>query len=474
MIYWQLSDLVVLLFTVCLIQNILFMGLFVIRERLMSRADMRYLDRIMKGILLFALLGLPLLAELVLYKLTYVYVGPPMEGSLTPFMVIRNQSIASGTFYGNHFFFIAILILWLSGAVWKGLRPYRERARVLKRLMESTGQAREMALDENVRRLKQEVGVRRKIYFVESERVQEPFVIGFFRQRLFFPKVRMDESQRELLLKHELVHCRKGDSLYRQLLSLLCSVYWFNPFLSRFADWFVEISEMACDEEVLGNCSKQERGMYAELLILFGQGEAAFHYATALTGHSSSGLERRLENMLNMKKRKEMKRWSQIALAFLLAAFCPLTAFAASTGVSFLQHMAVEAYYTDVEVKMEPDIQTEITDFEDMGEMRDLGLDLRERRSGDVDATVYGMEAVTVTSVSLSKGGKIALALWGDSTSDKFRAGYVNPSGMRTYVEATNGELDYTFTVSEAGTYKIFIQGTSTKTIHVTGSVTVR
>lgn len=230
---------------------------------------------------------------------------------------------------------------------------------------------------------------------------------------------------------------------------------------------------MACDEEVLQNCTSQDRKVYAGLLVSFNQGETFLRHAVALTGHTKSGLERRLENML--KKENKRSKWSAMVMMAIVVSACPVMTVSASYGASVLQEKAVKMLVVEVEEEMNGgNTLTEEVDFIKIEDMVDLGLNLGARGTTPVDTTLNGTRAVSVTTVTLEKGSKVNFFICGDNSTDAFRVGYEDSDHKNTTVSTTNGEIVHTFTIPKTGTYTLFIQGTTTKTIHVEGSVTTR
>ena len=324
-----------------------------------------------------------------------------------------------------------------------------------------------------VQRLERELGIKKPVKVLVNKLVLQPFVTGGFRYRLHFPEMLLEDDERDLLLRHELIHCRHRDSLYRRILFLMCGLYWFNPFMNLFACYFVEVSEMACDDEVLQGRTSQERKIYARLLVSFNQGENFLRHAVALTGHTKSGLERRLENML--KKESKRSKWSAVLITAIMLSVCPLLTVSASYGASVLQEKAVKMVVVEVEEEMNGgNTLTEEVDFIKIEDMVDLGLNLGARGVTAVDTTLNGIGAASVATVKLEKGSKVYFIIMADNSTDAFRVGYEDSAHKNTSVSTTNGEIVHTFTIPKTDTYTLFIQGTTTKTIHVEGSVTTR
>ncbi len=476
-VLWKLSDLIWLLLTEVLIQNFLFLLFWAGRKTLERRMSRRELHGLMKMILWYALLLLPVIAGVVMFRSTYYAIEPPMAvgeeylNKVSP--VIDKVSFSSWTGHGNHWIFKLLFALWISGIFIRGILPCLKEYSLLVKLKRTGAEHKDTKLTGAVQRLERELGIKKPVKVLVNKLVLQPFVTGGFRYRLHFPEMLLEEDERDLLLRHELIHCRHRDSLYRRILFLMCGLYWFNPFMNLFACYFVEVSEMACDDEVLQGRTSQERKIYARLLVSFNQGENFLRHAVALTGHTKSGLERRLENML--KKESKRSKWSAVLITAFMLSVCPLLTVSASYGASVLQEKAVKMVVVEVEEEMNGgNTLTEEVDFIKIEDMVDLGLNLGARGVTAVDTTLNGIGAASVATVKLEKGSKVYFIIVGDNSTDAFRVGYEDSAHKNTSVSTTNGEIVHTFTIPKTDTYTLFIQGTTTKTIHVEGSVTTR
>ncbi|KRE89599.1 energy transducer TonB [Frateuria sp. Soil773] len=77
---------------------------------------------------------------------------------------------------------------------------------------------------------------------------------------------RFDAAQRELVLRHELSHLRRGDPLWRLLAELLFALLWFHPLAWLALSRFRLDQELACDEHVLRAMPEAE-SRYARTLL---------------------------------------------------------------------------------------------------------------------------------------------------------------------------------------------------------------
>ena len=156
----------------------------------------------------------------------------------------------------------------------------------------------------------------------ECDSTHTPFVLGFFRPRIYLP-FRLNEAERAHVLAHERFHLRRGDHIVKPLAFLLTAVYWFNPFV--WAAYFCMCTdlEMRCDEAVLGMLPAERRADYSMSLLSLSTGR---HFALASPlAFGETGVKRRIQNVLSFKK---PAAW----LAVLATAACVCVAVACATN----------------------------------------------------------------------------------------------------------------------------------------------
>lgn len=78
----------------------------------------------------------------------------------------------------------------------------------------------------------------------------------------------MDEAEEAFILKHELMHIKRRDTLFKALLWLAVGIHWFNPFVHLLRKQLERECELSCDDRVLAHCSQDERAEYAKFLVM--------------------------------------------------------------------------------------------------------------------------------------------------------------------------------------------------------------
>lgn len=94
-----------------------------------------------------------------------------------------------------------------------------------------------------------------------------PMLVGVLRPRLYLPPIRMRECDLRYALRHELVHWRRKDLLYKWALVLIACVHWFNPAVWYLVRAVERDCELSCDEAVVWGLSQAERTGYGAMLL---------------------------------------------------------------------------------------------------------------------------------------------------------------------------------------------------------------
>ena len=131
-----------------------------------------------------------------------------------------------------------------------------------------------------------------------ADHIQIPFVIGVFRPRIYLPS-NLTEAQAQHILRHEEMHIRRGDPLWKLIAYLTLVLHWFNPVAWLGFHLFVRDMEAACDERVLSNMDETARADYAETLLCVSTGRR-FPGLTPAFGEDNP--KTRIRSILRYKK----------------------------------------------------------------------------------------------------------------------------------------------------------------------------
>lgn len=140
-------------------------------------------------------------------------------------------------------------------------------------------------------------GVRIKIL----DRIATPVTYGFFRPIIILPKS-MDFSDRDMIsyvLRHEMVHVRWGDNLWKFLSMAALCLHWFNPLVLVMLLFLNKDMEIACDASVVSTMEENDRRKYAMTLVMLAEN---MQYITNLSGFGKSAVSERIKEIMNYKK----------------------------------------------------------------------------------------------------------------------------------------------------------------------------
>ncbi|MBN2584277.1 MAG: M56 family metallopeptidase [Planctomycetes bacterium] len=146
-----------------------------------------------------------------------------------------------------------------------------------------------------------ELGVRRSVLLLRSDRRAMPMVWGTLRPKLLLPAEAADWPHERLraVLLHELAHVRRMDCLSKSVAHVAAAVHWFNPLVWLTFRRMQSEAERACDDLVLA-CGHRPAD-YAECVLEIASGLSTSLLAAqgGIAMARQSNLEGRLRAILD-------------------------------------------------------------------------------------------------------------------------------------------------------------------------------
>lgn len=108
-----------------------------------------------------------------------------------------------------------------------------------------------------------------KIIINKCSIITSPMTVGVFKPTILFPEESYSNQDFYFILKHELIHIQRRDSLMKLVRLIVLALNWYNPFcyvLSRHLDQWCETS---CDELVINNSTRADCINYSKLLLKY-------------------------------------------------------------------------------------------------------------------------------------------------------------------------------------------------------------
>ena len=98
-------------------------------------------------------------------------------------------------------------------------------------------------------------------------RIDTAFIFGIINPRIYLPE-RLDRTQSENIVAHELMHIKRRDYVWKLIGFILLMVYWFNPVMWLAYVLFCRDIEFACDEQVISKMNISQIKDYSDTLLL--------------------------------------------------------------------------------------------------------------------------------------------------------------------------------------------------------------
>ena len=473
-----MSDVLFALFMPIMVLNIVIILMIFIKNFLEKIFSTHQLSRLLKGFIFYIGISLPVIITYIFYRFLHIERISITSEDVSALYFIKDKTVSNSTDLGNNIGFINFLILWFIGILILGvIRIFKENI-FLKKLERLS-----VAIDDDTsieikKRIIKELGIRKGVQLFTNSIVPSPFIIGFVKPKVFLPEYKFSELETEFILRHELTHLSSNDFIYRKLIFFLCVMYWFNPVVYMLADKFIEINEMACDEQVLKGYKKKEKIVYMKLLCEMAcdkQNTENISNIIYFKGKTEKNFERRLKNM--MKTKKEIGKLSYVLVSTLVLGICPVFSYAAtSSAINFQSNVVdtlvkntdIEESYSDEPVELQTFEEEDVTEFM-LDEILSIG------RNVDIDVNIGGKSRVISNSINLEKGTEVDFALVTDNSNDIFKVGLIDGKNRKTYINSRKGRILHTFMVKKSGEYRLFVEGIdSGKNIYVTGYVYIK
>ena len=115
--------------------------------------------------------------------------------------------------------------------------------------------------------LKADMGIAKPIGIRLSSSVGSPTLASFANPLIFLPTKELTQDELRFIIRHELVHFKRKDLLYRYSVLAATALHWFNPVVHLMARAINALCEMSCDGEVVQNADMDTRLSYSEAII---------------------------------------------------------------------------------------------------------------------------------------------------------------------------------------------------------------
>ena len=137
------------------------------------------------------------------------------------------------------------------------------------RKLEADGAQASPELEAALQRLVKRLGVKKQSRLVISPYNSGPLIFGYRRPLIVLPEIMVEAksiAQLEPILAHELIHIRRGDTIFGALQFVGQVIWWFHPMIWWASRQVNRACERCCDAEVIASLNYRPRD-YANSLL---------------------------------------------------------------------------------------------------------------------------------------------------------------------------------------------------------------
>lgn len=356
-----------------------------------------------------------------------------------------------------------IIAVWLLGILIKTVVAVVRVLRFDRTVLRKSTLVTDPAILQLVKEIKEELGIRRKVPVYCHPAVQIPALVILGGPRILMGSREFSQEELSWIIRHELMHLKRKHILFKRLGVLAQTLYWFNPLIHSFVQFFSDYCELDCDREVLKGRTQVQRHGYAKLLMDLLSKDIPANPAieSAFCGRTEhKTMDRRFKNIMHKPEKKI--RVGMLALSLCYVLSCPFVAFGATKAGAEIATDYMK------KTKEEGNIKSQFSEKYILATERirtvEASLEVSDRGTSSISRTISANKRITVSVTASSSSVWIALA--SESRSDSFSIAFDGYGA-----DSSNGSLSCSFDTEPNKTYKLYIDNNMDHSIHITGTI---
>lgn len=212
-------------------------------------------------------------------------------------------------------------LIWLGGAAFLLIRRVTMYQSFVKYIRTGREEVSDIKLLDLLAETEEQMGIKHPVELYTNTLVSSPLLLGLFRPCIILPKTDLPWEDLRYTIRHELIHYRRFDLLYKWLVQITVCLHWFNPFVWLMGKETGRACELACDETLAEGLDIEGRRAYGDTLLhaAKGGGGDGFREPVVSLTLSENGklLKERLSAIADFRKQPKAVK---VLSAFLAAA----------------------------------------------------------------------------------------------------------------------------------------------------------
>lgn len=163
----------------------------------------------------------------------------------------------------------------------------------------------EELLTKCLEKTKEEFNIKINIKLKRCKIIETPMLIGIFKSQILIPMNSFSEDEIRFILKHELIHFKRKDLLYKVIIFITNAIHWFNPIIYLMNKEISYECESSCDEAIMKSEPINRRKLYGEMILnaMLEDVNKKSVLSTCFYGGKKE-MQRRLKNIIDTKIKK--------------------------------------------------------------------------------------------------------------------------------------------------------------------------
>ena len=235
-------------------------------------------------------------------------------------------------------------LVWLMAAMLLLIRKVTIYQSFVKYIKAGRKEVADIELLEQLAEVEAELGVKRPVELYTDSLVSSPLLLGFFHPCIVLPETDLPGQDMGCIIRHELIHYKRGDMLYKWLVQAVLCLHWFNPLAYRMEREISRACELACDEAVLKGLDAGARRAYGDTLLhaMRMGGSYRDSLASLTLNESAELLKERLGAIMSFQRISKRMKWCSVFLAVIFAAGAAVTGAYASPAAGTVVPLGVK------------------------------------------------------------------------------------------------------------------------------------
>lgn len=161
-----------------------------------------------------------------------------------------------------------IVCVWLLGIYISWNIHRLKEKRLQKMLSDNSFKIEDSSTINLIENAKQKIGYEKKLEAFYCTEINSPVIYGIKKPKLYFPeRMEFEDEKINNILKHEMIHLKSKDALYKKIINYATVIYWFNPLIYIIKNKAFEDIEYVCDSKVVEGLEKKQIGMYCRTIL---------------------------------------------------------------------------------------------------------------------------------------------------------------------------------------------------------------